>query len=27
VKTRPLPGGSDPRHLLVIVGPQRGPGL
>jgi transcriptional regulator with XRE-family HTH domain len=27
VETRPLPGGSDPRHLLVIVGPQRGPGL
>lgn len=27
VETRPLPGGSNPRHLLVIVGPQRGPGL
>jgi transcriptional regulator with XRE-family HTH domain len=27
VKTRPLPGGSNPRHLLVIVGPQRGPGI
>ena len=27
VKTRPLPGGRDARHLLVIVGPQRGPGL
>ena len=27
VKTRTLPGGSNPRHLLVIVGPQRGPGL
>jgi transcriptional regulator with XRE-family HTH domain len=27
VRTRPLPGGADPRHLLVIVGPQRGPGL
>jgi transcriptional regulator with XRE-family HTH domain len=27
VKTRPLPGGSDPLHLLVIVGPQRGPGI
>lgn len=27
VETRPLPGGTDPRHLLVIVGPQRGPGL
>ena len=27
VRTRPLPGGTDPRHLLVIVGPQRGPGL
>ena len=27
VETRPLPGGTNPRHLLVIVGPQRGPGL
>lgn len=27
VRTRPLPGGSDRRRLLVIVGPQRGPGL
>ena len=27
VRTRPLPGGSEPNHLLVIVGPQRGPGL
>jgi hypothetical protein len=24
--TRPLPGGSDPNRLVVIVGPQRGPG-
>jgi len=24
--TRPLPGGSNPNHLVVIVGPQRGPG-
>jgi transcriptional regulator with XRE-family HTH domain len=22
----PLPGGSDPRRLVVIVGPERGPG-
>ena len=27
VRTRPLPGGTDPRRLVVIVGPQRGPGL
>jgi transcriptional regulator with XRE-family HTH domain len=27
VRTRPLPGGDDPRRLVVIVGPQRGPGL
>jgi transcriptional regulator with XRE-family HTH domain len=26
VVTRPLPGGSDPNRLVVIVGPQRGPG-
>ena len=24
--TRPLPGGSNPKRLVVIVGPQRGPG-
>ena len=24
--TRPLPGGSNPNRLVVIVGPQRGPG-
>jgi transcriptional regulator with XRE-family HTH domain len=24
--TRPLPGGTDPNRLLVIVGPRRGPG-
>jgi hypothetical protein len=24
--TAPLPGGSNPRRLVVIVGPQRGPG-
>jgi transcriptional regulator with XRE-family HTH domain len=24
--TVPLPGGSNPKRLLVIVGPQRGPG-
>ena len=24
--TRPLPGGKDPKRLIVIVGPQRGPG-
>jgi hypothetical protein len=27
VRTRPLPGGSEANRLLVIVGPQRGPGL
>lgn len=27
VRTRPLPGGTDAKRLLVIVGPQRGPGL
>jgi transcriptional regulator with XRE-family HTH domain len=26
VITRPLPGGSNPRRLVVVVGPQRGPG-
>jgi hypothetical protein len=26
VVTKPLPGGTDPNRLLVIVGPQRGPG-
>ena len=25
VPVQPLPGGSDPRRLVVIVGPQRGP--
>jgi transcriptional regulator with XRE-family HTH domain len=24
--TRPLPGGKDPKRLIVIVGPKRGPG-
>jgi len=24
--TRPLPGGTDPQRLVVIVGPRRGPG-
>jgi hypothetical protein len=24
--TRPLPGGTDPKRLVVIVGPKRGPG-
>jgi transcriptional regulator with XRE-family HTH domain len=24
--TRPLPGGTNPNRLVVIVGPQRGPG-
>jgi transcriptional regulator with XRE-family HTH domain len=24
--TRPLPGGTDPKRLVVIVGPRRGPG-
>ena len=24
--TAPLPGGSNPRRLVVVVGPQRGPG-
>jgi LytR cell envelope-related transcriptional attenuator/helix-turn-helix protein len=26
VPMQPLPGGLDPRRLVVIVGPQRGPG-
>jgi transcriptional regulator with XRE-family HTH domain len=26
VALRPLPGGADPRQLVVIVGPARGPG-
>ena len=26
VPLQPLPGGRDPRRLVVIVGPQRGPG-
>jgi transcriptional regulator with XRE-family HTH domain len=26
VVTMPLPGGSNPRRLVVIVGPQKGPG-
>lgn len=26
VATKPLPGGSDPNRLVVIVGPKRGPG-
>ena len=26
VVTKPLPGGADPNRLVVIVGPQRGPG-
>jgi hypothetical protein len=26
VPVQPLPGGTDPRRLVVIVGPQRGPG-
>jgi hypothetical protein len=26
VPIRPLPGGHDPRRLVVIVGPARGPG-
>ena len=25
VVTKPLPGGSDPHHVVVIVGPHRGP--
>jgi transcriptional regulator with XRE-family HTH domain len=26
IVTRPLPGGSEPNRLVVIVGPKRGPG-
>jgi hypothetical protein len=26
VPVQPLPGGTDPRRLVLIVGPQRGPG-
>ena len=26
VVTKPLPGGSNPRRLVVVVGPARGPG-
>ena len=26
VPVQPLPGGTNPRRLVVIVGPQRGPG-
>ena len=26
IVTRPLPGGKDPKRLIVIVGPKRGPG-
>jgi hypothetical protein len=26
VPVQPLPGGNDPRRLVLIVGPQRGPG-
>jgi transcriptional regulator with XRE-family HTH domain len=26
IVTRPLPGGTNPNRLLVIVGPQQGPG-
>jgi hypothetical protein len=26
VSVQPLPGGEDPRRLVVIVGPKRGPG-
>jgi transcriptional regulator with XRE-family HTH domain len=26
VVTKPLPGGSNPRRLVVVVGPRRGPG-
>jgi hypothetical protein len=25
VATKPLPGGTDPHHVVVIVGPHRGP--
>ena len=26
VASKPLPGGDDPRRLVVVVGPRRGPG-
>ena len=26
VVTKPLPGGTNPRRLVVVVGPSRGPG-
>ena len=26
VTAKPLPGGDNPRRLVVVVGPQRGPG-
>jgi hypothetical protein len=26
VVTKPLPGGTNPRRLVVVVGPERGPG-
>jgi hypothetical protein len=26
VPAQPLPGGADSRRLVVIVGPERGPG-
>ena len=26
VVTKPLPGGGDPKRLVVVVGPQKGPG-
>jgi hypothetical protein len=27
VVTKPLPGGKNPRRLVVVVGPQKGPGI
>lgn len=27
VVTKPLPGGDNPRRLVVVVGPKKGPGL
>ena len=27
VVTKPLPGGTNPRRLVVVVGPRRGPGV
>jgi hypothetical protein len=26
VPVQPLPGGTDPRRCVVVVGPERGPG-